>query len=197
MSESTQSKSKQTLLITAAAVLARNPGASLGEIAAQAKIGRATLYRHFPSRDVLIRELSMAAIAAIDQVTADIKSQNLSADEALLAFFQGVVPLGDRFHFLVTETLACQHPDVKTAYDRQLNELYEFVTQLKQAGVIAPEIPNTWVTTVIDALIWTAWSAVDSGDLARNDAAALTYRTLLTGLSRSVPANNLDPEKLS
>ena len=187
MSKSTQpkaiSKSKQALLTVAAAALARNPGASLNEVAAQAGIGRATLYRYFPSRKVLVRELAMAAIAAIDQVTAEVTAQKLPTDEALLEFLKGVVPLGDRFHFLVTETSAYQDPEVNAAYERQLSELDTFVIQLKQDGVIAPEVPNAWVTVAMDALIWAAWSAVYSGDLARNDAAILTYRTLLKGLS--------------
>lgn len=183
MKRSFQPKAKQALLMATASVLARNPGASLSEIARQAGIGRATLYRHFPSRDVLIRELAMEAIAAIDAVTADVTAQNLPTDQALLEFLRGVVPLGDRFHFLMIETSAYNDPTVKAAYDRQLNELDAFVGQLKQDGVIASELPNAWVTSVMDALIWAAWSAVNNGDLARNDVAMLTYRTLVKGLS--------------
>lgn len=185
MSKAAQSKSKseQAVLAAAAAALAQNPGASLREIATQAGIGRATLYRYFPSREVLVRELAMAAIIAIDQVTAEVSAQNLPTDEALLEFLKGVVPLGDQFHFLVTETSAYQDPEVKVAYERQLNELDAFVTKLKQDDVIASEVPNAWVTVVIDSLIWAAWSAINSGDLARNHAARLTYRTLLKGLS--------------
>ena len=182
MSKSTQSKTKQALLTAAMIAFSSNPEASLSEIAAQANIGRATLYRYFPSREVLIQELAMAAIVAIDQVTTEVTDQNLPTNEALLEFLKGVVPLGDSFHFLVTEPLAYQDPAVKAAYERQLKDLDTFVIQLKQDGVIAPEVPNKWVTGVMDALIWAAWSAVNSGNLARNDAALLTYRTLLKGL---------------
>ena len=182
MGKSTQSKTKQALLTAAMIALSSNPGASLSEIAAQANIGRATLYRYFPSREVLIQELAMAAIAAIDQVTTEVIAQNLPTDEALLEFLKGVVPLGDSFHFLVTEPSVYQDPAVRAAYERQLKDLDTFVIQLKQDGVIAPEVPNTWVIGVMDALIWAAWSAVNNGDLARNDAALLTYRTLLKGL---------------
>ena len=38
------------LLDAAAAVLAVDPSASLAEVAARAGLGRATLYRHFPTR---------------------------------------------------------------------------------------------------------------------------------------------------
>ncbi|MEM9771094.1 MAG: TetR/AcrR family transcriptional regulator [Cyanobacteria bacterium P01_D01_bin.73] len=182
MDKSPHSKAKQSLLTATASVLASNPGASLSQIAAQAGVGRATLYRHFPSREALVRDLAMEAIAAIDQVTAEVTAQNLPTDKALLGFLRGVVPLGDRFHFLVVEASAYKDPEVKAAYDRQISELEAFVAQLKQDGVIAADVPNAWVTVVMDSLIWAAWSAVSNGDLARNDAAELTYRTFLNGL---------------
>ena len=185
MANSGKSTAKQTLLQSAVAILAYNPGASLQDIASQAGVGRATLYRHFSSREALVRELALAAIAAIDQVTAQVREQELPAKEALLAFLEGVVPLGDRFHFLVSESSAYTDPEVSTAYERQMQELDDFVTTLKKEGVVALDIPNAWVSTTIDMLIWAGWSAVESGDIARNDAAKLAYRTLTQGLSKA------------
>ncbi|NEO87209.1 MAG: TetR/AcrR family transcriptional regulator [Spirulina sp. SIO3F2] len=182
MSDSTPTKTQQALLQTLTPVLACNPGASLSEIAKQAGIGRATLYRHFASRDALVKAVAMDAIAAFDQATAEVKVQNLNAGDALLAFLQKVIPLGDRFHFLAIEPAAYNDPEIATAYARQLQELNAFITTLKQAGFIAVDVPKAWVTTAIDSLIWSAWSAVQAGDIAPNDAAALAYRTLIQGL---------------
>ena len=183
MSETAKHSTRQALLQSAVAVLAHNPGASMSDIVAQARVGRATMYRYFPTRDALVRELALEAIEAIDQVTQQVSLQNLSAQEALRVFLEGVAPLGDRFHFLVSESSLSKDPEVTAAYARQMKELDEFVTILKQDGAIALEIPNAWVTTTIDALIWAAWSAVQAGNIARNDAARLTYRTLLQGLA--------------
>ncbi|EKU99875.1 transcriptional regulator [Leptolyngbya sp. PCC 7375] len=179
---SRNASNKQAILQAAVAVLAKNPGVSLSDVAGKCGIGRATLYRHFSSREALIREIAFAAIEAIDQVTAHIRNQNLSAADALLAFLEGVVPLGDRFHFLVAESSTYTDPDINAAYARQMQELNDFVNVLKQDGVIALDVPNAWVATAIDSLIWAAWSAIQSGDIARNDAAKLTYRTLIQGL---------------
>jgi len=182
MNNSPKNSSKQALLHSAVAVLANNPGASLSDIASQAGVGRATLYRYFPSRDALVRELALEAIEAIDQVTARVGRHNLASEATLLAFLEGVVPLGDRFHFLVSESSAYTDLEVSAAYTRQMGELDEFVTRLKQDRVIALDIPNTWVTATIDALIWAAWLSVQTGDIARKDAAAFVYRTLMKGL---------------
>lgn len=183
MSDPAPTKIQQTLLQNLTPVLACNPGASLSEIAKQAGVGRATLYRHFASRDALVKAVAMAAIAAFDQASAEVVAQNLNAGDALLAFLTKVIPLGDRFHFLAIEPVAYNDPEVATAYARQLQELDAFITTLKQEGFIALDIPTAWVATAIDSLIWSAWSTVQSGDIAPNDAAALAYRTLIQGLA--------------
>jgi len=183
MTDSANNSSKQAILQAAVSILACNPGASLSDIATQAGVGRATLYRYFPSRDALVRELALEAIEATDRVTARVRCQNLSPADALLAFLEGMVPLGDRFHFLISESVAYTDPEVTAAYARQIQELDEFANALKQDGAIAPDIPNAWVTAAIDALIWAAWSSVQTGDIAPKDAALLTYRTLFQGLS--------------
>lgn len=183
MSHPTLTKTQQTLLQTLTPVLAYNPGAALSEVAAQAGVGRATLYRHFASRDALVKAIAMDAIAAFDQATAEVQAQNLNAGDALLAFLQKVIPLGDRFHFLAVEPTAYTDPGVATAYARQMQELNAFITTLKQEGFIAPDVPTAWVATAIDSLIWSAWSTVQAGEVAPNDAAALAYRTLIQGLA--------------
>ena len=47
-------------------LLSRNPGASLSEIAEHAGVGRATLHRHFASREALLIALAHQAIAEMD-----------------------------------------------------------------------------------------------------------------------------------
>ncbi|MEM8640002.1 MAG: TetR/AcrR family transcriptional regulator [Cyanobacteria bacterium P01_G01_bin.54] len=183
MSNPTPTKAQQALLQTLTPVLASHPGASLSEIATQAGVGRATLYRHFASREALVKAVAMEAIAAFDQASAAVAAQNLNAGDALLAFLQNVIPLGDRFHFLAIEPGAYHDAEVADAYDRQLQELNAFIAQLKEEGFIALDVPTAWVATAIDALIWSAWSAVQAGDVAPNDAAALAYRTLIRGLA--------------
>ena len=45
---------RQTVLASAGATLARNPAASVADIASRAGVGRATLYRFFAKNDAIV-----------------------------------------------------------------------------------------------------------------------------------------------
>ena len=177
-------RAREAILEAAAAVLARNPGTSLSEIALHAGVGRATLHRHFPSRDDLIRALAREAIEQTNAATVGV-TKRATAREELRAMLEAVIPLGSRFHFLRRETPAYSDDEVSSGYRQQLRYLDRLVERLKSEGEIAPEVPKAWVVAVIDSLIWVAWSTVEAGRVAPEDAARLAFRTVVDGLRLS------------
>lgn len=177
------SKILDTLLDAAAAVLARNPGASIADVAVRAGVSRATLYRYFPSREALIRTLAIEALRQTDEAVAPLRDQTSSSTETLQLTIGALIPLGERFHFLTTEFGVMGDPEVAEIYERQQSELSNLVEAVKAEGGIAREIPTAWVVTVIDTLIYAAWTAVEEGFIASRDAVDLVNRTLFSGLS--------------
>lgn len=180
--DSPKAPAPRGLLDAAGAVLARNPGATMAEIAAKAGVGRATLYRHFPKRDDLIKALALESLRRTDEAAKRIPVDQSSAESALAAVFEAIVPLGDRFRFLSSEPAALRDPEIEAAYDRQLGELAELVDAMKAEGSLDRAVPTAWVVAAIDALVYAAWDAVDDGAVARRDAAALAFRTIVRGL---------------
>ena len=176
---------RQAILDTAAGLLAEAPGASMSALAEASGVSRATLYRHFPSREHLIQQLSLEAIRVTDQASAAVFERYENAERALLEMLEALLPFGDRFHFLAHETAAAQDPEVAAETRRQLDELAEFVELAKTEGLFAAELPTAWIVTVIDSLIWTAWTSIHRGDLAPREAPRLVYRTLVEGLRSS------------
>jgi TetR/AcrR family transcriptional regulator, mexCD-oprJ operon repressor len=67
------------ILATAARVLAERPDASTGDIAAAAGVGRATLYRYFPTREALER-LLRAFLAVSDCYVVLVREHELGKD---------------------------------------------------------------------------------------------------------------------
>ena len=174
--------SRGTILESARRTLASNPGASLTEIALRAGVGRTTLHRYFPSREELVREISREALAETERATAHSR-QAKTAREALEQMLEGVIPLGDRYHFLASEAVgSAWSDDLAELYRAQIREVDELVDWLKGEGVVAHEVPRAWVTTALEQLVWGAWSAVQDGSIAAKDAPGLVIRTLLRGL---------------
>jgi len=176
-------RSRQALLEAGIEVLLQNPNASLTEVAAFAGVGRATLYRHFKTRDQLIHELALESLALTDSAMEPIKAQNLKGREAIEAMLFAVMPLADRFHFLlslwniVEDDLA-----VTEIYERQLEELAVLVEQGKKAGSIKIEIKTIWIVTTIDCLIYAGWWIVRGGECDAQEAAESAVQTLFGGI---------------
>ena len=174
--------SKEELLDAAIAILVDNPSASLSEVVKKARVARATLYRYFPTREVLIKEIALLAVKQTDEAVAPIVAKQLSSQETLREMLEVIVPLGDRFHFLMSESSSYHDPEVAQAYNQQLENLETLVEGLKEVGVVALDISNAWIIATIDSVIWTAWYSVQTGYVAPREAAALVYRTITQGL---------------
>ena len=97
---------------------ARNPGASLSDVARRAGVGRASLHRYFPSRGDLVTAISRQCMDEIDAATAAALADARTARERLSRMMEAVVPLGDRYHFLATE--AFHDESLQARYEEDL-----------------------------------------------------------------------------
>lgn len=171
------------LLDAAATTLAQKPGASLNDISKSAGVGRATLYRYFPNRDELLRELTIEAYERSEQAFAAVRVQGKSSVETLRDLIAALVPLGDRYHFLLSAPTFEDDPQIARFYEQQSLSWEELSEALKCEGVVAADVPTAWVVAAIEGLIYTVWTSVHDGYIARRDAADLVFRTLINGLS--------------
>ncbi len=191
-----QQRSKEKMLDLAMYILAKNPKASLNEIAEASGVGRATLFRYFKSRKQLLHELVVAADNKLEKATTPIIEKNLPARDTLEEFIHVLVPLGASFHFLNSELMNVEDSDMANLYKNQLVRLKELSSRLKSEGEISPEVPLAWIAAVLDNLIYTAWITVSEGDIAPNDAPGLVLRSFLTGLA-SEPVAKSSPRGFS
>ncbi len=177
--ESLRLSSRDAVLTAALQLFAQNPGASLSAVAMRAGVGRATLHRHFATRDALIRALAIEALDATDAAVAGLEAVD-DPTESLALMFERLVPLGDRFQCLAH--LPIEDPEIDRRYAAQIDALTTLIDRLQAGGVIDPSVPVGWAVRIADSLIWTAWGSVAEGDLTARDATQLALRTFLAGV---------------
>ena len=168
------------ILEAASSLLARDPTACTD--AEAAGVGRATVHRHFPARADLMRALAVEAMAqgraALDRARLD----EGPAVAALGRLVAALVPMGDRFHFLLLEPQHGVDPEYEVAEKELSAVLEEFAERGRQEGVFAPEVPPIWFVDALAALVFAAWESVHAGRIAARDAPGLVTRTLVSGL---------------
>lgn len=154
----------------------------MSDLAEAAGVGRATLYRYFPTRESL---LSALVVAAQDEAVRRLREAGLEAvafPEALARAARGLVAIGTRF-----VVLAREQPVAKSAPDD--SELVAHVSGLlgrgQAEGRLRDDVPLEWLVQVFGS---TLLAGIDYGHrhgLGTEDVAVLVAAQFLQGASRS------------
>jgi len=162
-----------------------NSSAGMSEIAAAAGVGRATLYRHFESREVLIEKLIVICLEELDAVLAPL--QHLSGRAVIEGGIEAMMPLADRFHFLTTLwTIAADSESVRQIDERLLNEFVTAIEQAKDAQEIDAQLPTLWIASFYENTMLTAWSLIASGDVTIDEAVAYAKQSFFQGCGKAL-----------
>jgi len=166
-----------TIVEAAAELLARQPRASMQEVAAAAGVHRATVHRHFAVRDDLlvavrdhVWERCLEAMRAAEQ---DLASDPAAALERLI---RGQLELQDHYRIYRYVPVV----DDRTAVDRpsRLNSVAGTFARAQEAGAARTDLEPAELAIVLSGLVQTLLPEIAQGrmDIAR--AASLCRRVV-------------------
>jgi TetR/AcrR family transcriptional regulator, mexCD-oprJ operon repressor len=161
------------ILAAAASVLAARQGASMAEIAAAAGIARGTLYRHFPTRESLLRALETAANEEAGRRLAEANLDQVPVDEALARVVRALVAVGEDFIVLLRER---RPPEPGFAAP-----LVALIERGRANGEIRGDVP---VATLLESLLVLIGACVRTGravGMGSEDMSSTALRLFLTG----------------
>ncbi|MEM9705648.1 MAG: helix-turn-helix domain-containing protein [Pseudomonadota bacterium] len=181
MQKTLRPTTKDAIIEAAFDVFSRDQSAPLSAIADRAGVGRATLHRHFASREELIRDLAFIAIEEMDAAAEAAFKGAASYADAFRNMLKALIPLGNRHGFLAKEPLE-NDEEIAVAFARQQRDTRDIVETAKGEGMFDPNIPTDWITQVFDHLLYAAWESVKSGEATQSQAADLAWRTFISGL---------------
>lgn len=173
------------IVAAATELLAIDPEASIGDIAARAGVGRVTLYGHFESRAALVAEVSRRAIASSE---AMLDALDLDGDprDALDRLLNVSWALTHRFGSLVVAAERALPPDaMREVHEAPFERMRELLTRGRAQGVFRDDMPVEWQLTVVQSVLHGAFAALHRGEITAAEAPRLVSGTVIAAYTPS------------
>lgn len=175
-------RNRRRILASATRLLGREPRATLGEIAAVAGVGRATLYRHFAGRDELVEAVYLEALETIGNALRAAELEHGPVPEAFDRSLAAVLDQEDAYRILVRGPMPGLDPVLEERFDATLEPVLTLAHRGLAEGVIDAGLPAQWVADAWSALALYGLSRVAEEEGAAEEVAALVERTFWRGI---------------
>jgi AcrR family transcriptional regulator len=161
----------------------------MAELASAVGVGRATLHRHFASRDALVAEMAERSVdrweatqTAVDLVAVTSSGDAAKIEATLRALLAAYVVDADDFGFVLTDEGANSIPALQERAEALIDREVAFIGAAQRAGVLRADLPARWIGNVIYGVLVAARESLRRGEVARRDLDALVESTFLSGV---------------
>ena len=181
-------RSVAAILAAALDALAADPDASMAEIARRAGVVRATIYVHFPTRELLLDAVMERAVADVAEATSAAEPERGDPDEALERVLLATWRELDRFHALLA--INTSRLSVEELHRRHLpvtRQLAPLIERGQKEGVFRSDLPVSWHLAVIRAIVHAASAELQSGRIPEADVERVMLTTVLAAISGPGP----------
>jgi TetR/AcrR family transcriptional repressor of lfrA len=155
-----RSRTRKAILDAAMTVLADNPGASLGDIASAAEVGRSTLHRYFAERSDLLRALALHVHALANAAIEHAEPDCGPPEEALRRVVECQLDLGPIVPFVYNEPSIVSDAALAAELDTGDEVIVEILDRVATQGTAGP--PG-WPRLVFWALLNAGYDAARQG----------------------------------
>ena len=153
----------------------------MADVATAAGVGRATVYRYFPTRQALLERLAAVAVADAGARLAETQLEKVKPQEGVTRAVRALLEVGDYFTVLARERV---RPDPEEYQHRLVAPLRRLFERGQASGAFRDDIPSEWLTNaLVDLVVSVAPSAPAFG---RDDTVAAVSGLFLDG-ARSRP----------
>lgn len=149
---SSLSERTATVILEAAATVFAEHGAaaSMSDVAEEAGVGRATIYRHYPNRETLLQALARAALAEAADRLAEADLDHAPVAEAIARVVRAFAAIGDRYVVLVQEQVPYDPGEIE---ERLTAPVQAVIVRGQREGVLRDDLPAMWLGEVLGGLI--------------------------------------------
>lgn len=176
----TRGRTRKAILDAAVRVLATDPGASLGQIADAADVGRTTLHRYFPDRAELLAALTQEAARRLTDAGERARLDEGTGLDALLRACQTCLQLGDLLTLLFTEVVSLEACGDEDGFSRALDAA---CTRGLTDGTLDTRLTPGWLQGVLWSSLYLGWSELREGTTPPHDVVGQLLLTVRKALA--------------
>lgn len=167
------------ILDAAARVLSERGAASnMAEVAAAAGVSRATLYRYFPDREVLLEALAAQALADAGARLADAGLERATVEEAIERIVRAVIAIGDRYSVIVHELVKFDPAEAERLLGAPMRAVF---ARGIEGGVIRDDVSADVILELFGGALRAAVKLVERRRLGVEEASAAAASVFLDG----------------
>ncbi len=167
----------QRILEATTALIARDPAISMERIAEGAGVSRATLYHHFPNRDVLMDALTDQSIEEVTAALAAARPAEGAPSEAMERVLRAAWQVIGRYRGLVIVNQRLERAVLRARLEPALAPLRTLIARGQDGGEFDPELPVEWLIGTLTDLIHGASRQVTAGTMDAAAAERVLLRT--------------------
>jgi TetR/AcrR family transcriptional regulator, mexCD-oprJ operon repressor len=176
-------RNRESILDHATLLLTGDPAIGMGDIATASGIGRATLYRHFATREQLLRAIADRAIDETEHAIAASRLEEGTATEALLRLVTALSEIGDRYGFMLAQSTKVDPQEESSLQQRLAGPAVALFQRGQASGEFSRSLPPTWIITLVGLVTVAAAHGIMTGALPQERALDVVKNTLLYGLT--------------
>jgi TetR/AcrR family transcriptional repressor of mexCD-oprJ operon len=169
----------------AARLLGENPHAGMGEVGLAAGVSRATVYRHFPTREALISAIQVQTVEQSERALLACRLDEGSATDALQRLCAAWLDVAERYALAQLAAQPGLGIDAQAREHRSRilgDPLRALIERGRAAGEFSPTPSTEWVVRVFGALLLAGARALADGTLTHDQAARAVFHSLHEGL---------------
>jgi len=171
----------RAIIDAAIVLLAAEPDASMERVATAAGVGRATVYRHFASRDHLVRAILDRALQdARDAVVGSDPGQG-TAPEALGRAVEALLKVADRYRLV--RSIAPHDAELRQRAEEVGAPLTAIILRGQREGSFRKDLSARWGAAALGALMQAMTVQLIDGEVREREAARLLLTTLVDGIA--------------
>lgn len=178
-------RARRAILHAAASVLSRRRDATLADIAAAADVGRSTLQRYFPDRELLLAAVVEDCLHRLAASLQEARIDQGPPSQGLRRLVVAMLDVGDHVLFLYGDPRMTQAVAARDDPDPAGEEIGRLIRRGQAEGLFDAEVSAEWIEHVLWAHVCAGCMAVSGGTLPRHGASAWVIRTLENGITAS------------